>query len=170
MLWREQTGRFYNWAFSPACQKNLDISILHWRRHVTIILPKIEHCKMLEKWTLDLQTFMRWLDNRDVWLEVVSHPLDDLCYWYLDFCDDQLSQHPNNKETWYSNEQGWRGLTQVCWLEKDSHHECIFAGIQSYAETTWNKKVISYAYLQWMHSTPLQGSRQTLSGIGRCVT
>ena len=27
-----------------------------------------------------------------------SRPLDDLCYWYLDFCDDHLSQRPNNKK------------------------------------------------------------------------
>ena len=67
MLWQEQTGTFYYWTFSPAHQKKLDISILHCRRHVTIVLQKMNTAKWWR--TLDLQTFMRWLDNSDVFAD-----------------------------------------------------------------------------------------------------
>ena len=35
---------------------------------------------------------------------VVCCPTRWSLYWYLDFCDDYLSQHPDNRETWCSNE------------------------------------------------------------------
>ena len=37
--------------------------------------------------------------------QFIAQP-DGLCYLYLGFCFDHLSQHPNNKETWYSNVLG----------------------------------------------------------------
>ena len=34
---------------------------------------------------------------------LVSCPTIWSLYWYLSFCNDHLSQHPDNRETWYSN-------------------------------------------------------------------
>ena len=52
---------------------------------------------------------------------LVSRPLDDLCSWYLDFCDDHLFQHPNNRETGYSNvlvkPTSWKTQKDCCWLK-----------------------------------------------------
>ena len=39
----------------------------------------------------------------------VSHPFDDLCSWYLDFCDDHLSWHPN-RDNGTAMEVDWEGF------------------------------------------------------------
>ena len=39
---------------------------------------------------------------------------DDLCHCYSDFCDDHLSRHPDNRETWYSNPLQCSTLSPKC--------------------------------------------------------
>ena len=57
-------------------------------------------------YTFNLFIFWAWLHLRiqPARANLVSRPTRWSLYWYLDFCNDHLSQHPDNRETWCSNE------------------------------------------------------------------
>ena len=80
--------------------------------------PEPRRCGLLKEncaWSLTLgRVELSWaqeswvgpsgsLQCSEACLGLVSRPQDDLCSWYLDFSDD----HPNNRETGYSNVLAW---------------------------------------------------------------
>ena len=109
-------SRTQHWAAFPELQN------LKKKDFVVVDLPKL-FCKDILPFLLYLLwQWMHWthcgtgLSDKSEKVALggalVSRPLNDLCYWYLYFCDNHLSQHPNNRETGYSNTcTSWTALS-----------------------------------------------------------